>query len=193
MDNNAAWVTCSAARPCLSPCHDSTNLVELVRTEAPNVSLIVTTTTLRHWQALEAVEQATAPHRRPRGRCRPLPGQKPDRPAGLWRQPSRSRPDFRRQIHLPGHTPGIRCTGGPQRPGPTGGVKPNCLPAIACFPVASARRLQAGGFRPLLDDGHLLWCSMSKRRRPPCLPRQATTPHLGRRASSLRHVRELGW
>src|SRR5947208_10653367 len=62
MDNNAYLVTCSAAGQTLliDAANDADDLVELVRTHAPNVSLIVTSHQhFDHWQALEAVAQAT--------------------------------------------------------------------------------------------------------------------------------------
>ena len=62
MDNNAYLVTCSATGETLliDAANDADALVELVRTHAPNVTLIVTSHQhFDHWQALEAVAGAT--------------------------------------------------------------------------------------------------------------------------------------
>src|ERR1700743_634436 len=57
MDNNAYLVTCSATGQTLliDAANDADHLVELVRTQAPNVSLIVTShQPFDNWQGLEA-------------------------------------------------------------------------------------------------------------------------------------------
>jgi glyoxylase-like metal-dependent hydrolase (beta-lactamase superfamily II) len=82
MDNNAYLVTCSATGQTLliDAANDADDLVELVRSQAPNVSLIVTSHQhFDHWQALEAVAQATgAPTAAHEVDAEPLPV-KPDR------------------------------------------------------------------------------------------------------------------
>ena len=77
MDNNAYLVTCSATGQTLliDAANDADDLVELVRSQAPNVSLIVTSHQhFDHWQALEAVAHATGrpppPTRSTPSRCR---------------------------------------------------------------------------------------------------------------------------
>src|ERR1700722_14410052 len=61
MDNNTYLATCSATGQTLliDAANDADDLVELVPTQAPNGSLIVTRHQhFDHWQALEAVAQA---------------------------------------------------------------------------------------------------------------------------------------
>src|SRR5580693_7387476 len=62
MDNNAYLVTCSATGQTLliDAANDAPVLIDLVRNHAPKVSLIVTSHQhFDHWQALQAVAQAT--------------------------------------------------------------------------------------------------------------------------------------
>ncbi|HEY2501084.1 MAG TPA: MBL fold metallo-hydrolase, partial [Mycobacterium sp.] len=62
MDNNAYLVTCSASGETLliDAANDAEILTDLVRRYAPKVSLIVTSHQhFDHWQALEAVAEAT--------------------------------------------------------------------------------------------------------------------------------------
>src|ERR1700742_3862641 len=62
MDNNAYLVTCSATGETLliDAANDADVLIDLVRSQAPKVSLIVTSHQhFDHWQALEALAQAT--------------------------------------------------------------------------------------------------------------------------------------
>lgn len=62
MDNNAYLITCSATGKTLliDAANDADRLVELIDTYAPEVSLIVTSHQhLDHWQALQAVAEAT--------------------------------------------------------------------------------------------------------------------------------------
>ena len=82
MDNNAYLVTCSATGETLliDAASDADDLIELVRNHAPKVSLIVTSHQhFDHWQALEAVTEATgAPTAAHEIDADPLPV-KPDR------------------------------------------------------------------------------------------------------------------
>lgn len=62
MDNNAYLITCSETGKTLliDAANDADRLVELIRTHAPDISLIVTSHQHPdHWQALEAVAKAT--------------------------------------------------------------------------------------------------------------------------------------
>ncbi len=62
MDNNAYLVTCSATGQSLliDAANDAATLIDVIKTHAPNVSLIVTSHQhFDHWQALEAVAAAT--------------------------------------------------------------------------------------------------------------------------------------
>src|ERR1700756_2366705 len=82
MDNNAYLVTCSATGETLliDAANDADVLIDLVRNHAPKVSLIVTSHQhFDHWQALEAMAQATgAPTAAHQIDADPLPV-KPDR------------------------------------------------------------------------------------------------------------------
>ena len=108
MDNNAYLVTCSATGETLliDAANDADVLVELVREHAPKVSLIVTSHQhFDHWQALEALAQATgAPTAAHEIDAEPLPV-KPDRllAGGDTVQIGELTFDV---IHLRGHTPG---------------------------------------------------------------------------------------
>lgn len=62
MDNNAYLITCSETGKTLliDAANDADRLIELIRTYAPDISLIVTSHQhLDHWQALKAVAEAT--------------------------------------------------------------------------------------------------------------------------------------
>ncbi|GAS98111.1 beta-lactamase class B [Mycolicibacterium canariasense] len=62
MDNNAYLITCSETGKTLliDAANDADRLIELIRTHAPDISLIVTTHQHPdHWQALQAVAEAT--------------------------------------------------------------------------------------------------------------------------------------
>ncbi|MCX2715332.1 MBL fold metallo-hydrolase [Mycolicibacterium sp. J2] len=62
MDNNAYLITCSETGKTLliDAANDADRLIELIRTHAPDISLIVTTHQHPdHWQALTAVAEAT--------------------------------------------------------------------------------------------------------------------------------------
>src|ERR1700744_1739205 len=82
MDNNAYLVTCSATGETLliDAANDAEALVDLIRRYAPTLSLIVTSHQhFDHWQALEAVANATgAPTASHEIDAEPLPV-KPDR------------------------------------------------------------------------------------------------------------------
>src|ERR1700731_460784 len=108
MDNNAYLVTCSATGETLliDAANDADVLIDLVRRYAPKVSLIVTTHQhFDHWEALEAVANATrAPTAANEIEPEPLPV-KPERllAGGDTVQIGELSFDV---IHLRGHPPG---------------------------------------------------------------------------------------
>ena len=108
MDNNAYLITCSETGETLliDAANDADDLVDLVRTHAPKLALIVTSHQhFDHWQALPAVVEATgaptAAHALDAG---PLPV-KPDRLLADGDTVNVGRLSFD-VIHLRGHTPG---------------------------------------------------------------------------------------
>ena len=108
MDNNAYLVTCSETGETLliDAANDADDLVDLVRKNAPKLALIVTSHQhFDHWQALEAVVDATgAPTAAHEIDADPLPV-KPDRllTDGDTIEVGKLTFDV---IHLRGHTPG---------------------------------------------------------------------------------------
>ncbi|MCV7078570.1 MBL fold metallo-hydrolase [Mycobacterium szulgai] len=108
MDNNAYLVTCSATGETLliDAANDADILIDLIRRYAPKLSLIVTTHQhFDHWQALEAVTEASgAPTAAHEIDAEPLPV-RPDRllANGDTVQVGELTFDV---IHLRGHTPG---------------------------------------------------------------------------------------
>lgn len=108
MDNNAYLVTCSATGETLliDAANDADVLIELVRRYAPTLSLILTSHQhFDHWQALEAVTEATgAPTAAHEIDAEPLPVQ-PDRLLANGDTVRIGELAFD-VIHLRGHTPG---------------------------------------------------------------------------------------
>ncbi len=151
MDNNAYLVTCSATGETLliDAANDADVLIDLVRNHAPKVSLIVTSHQhFDHWQALEAVAQATgAPTAAHQIDAEPLPV-KPDRllAGGDTVQIGELTFDV---IHLRGHTPGsvALALNGPATGGVTQLFTGDCL-----FPGGVGKTWQPGDFTQLLDD-----------------------------------------
>jgi len=151
MDNNAYLVTCSATGETLliDAANDPDVLVDLIRNHAPKVSLIVTSHQhFDHWQALEAVTQATgAPTAAHQIDAEPLPV-KPDRllAGGDTVQIGELTFDV---IHLRGHTPGsiALALGGPATGGVTQLFTGDCL-----FPGGVGKTWQPGDFDQLLED-----------------------------------------
>ncbi|MFZ1164098.1 MBL fold metallo-hydrolase [Mycobacterium sp.] len=151
MDNNAYLVTCSATGETLliDAANDADSLVELVRTHAPKVSLIVTSHQhFDHWQALEAVAQATgAPTAAHAIDADPLPI-KPDRllAGGDTVQIGELTFDV---IHLRGHTPGsvALALDGPATGGVTQLFTGDCL-----FPGGPGRTTRPEDFESLMSD-----------------------------------------
>ena len=151
MDNNAYLVTCSATGETLliDAANDADVLIDLVRDHAPKVSLIVTSHQhFDHWQALEAVTQATgAPTAAQQIDADPLPV-KPDRllAGGDTVQIGELTFDV---IHLRGHTPGsvALALNSPATGGVTQLFTGDCL-----FPGGVGKTWQPGDFSQLIED-----------------------------------------
>jgi glyoxylase-like metal-dependent hydrolase (beta-lactamase superfamily II) len=151
MDNNAYLVTCSATGETLliDAANDVDVLIDLVRNHAPKVSLIVTSHQhFDHWQALEAVAQATgAPTAAHEIDADPLPV-KPDRLLAGGDTVHIGELTFD-VIHLRGHTPGsvALALDGPATGGVTQLFTGDCL-----FPGGVGKTWQPGHFTQLLED-----------------------------------------
>lgn len=150
MDNNAYLITCSATGKTLliDAANDGTALVELIRSQTPNVELIVTSHQhFDHWQALAEVAEATgAPTAAHALDAEPLPV-KPDRI--LADGDTITIGDLTLDvIHLQGHTEGsvalaLRGADGEVTHLFTG----DCL-----FPGGVGKTWQEGDFERLLGD-----------------------------------------
>lgn len=151
MDNNAYLVTCSATGETLliDAANDADLLIDLVRENAPKLSLIVTSHQhFDHWQALEAVVAATgAPSAAHEIDADPLPV-KPDRLLANGDTIKVGELTFD-VIHLRGHTPGsvALALDGPATAGTTHLFTGDCL-----FPGGVGKTWQPGDFEQLLDD-----------------------------------------
>jgi glyoxylase-like metal-dependent hydrolase (beta-lactamase superfamily II) len=151
MDNNAYLVTCSATGETLliDAANDADVLIDLVRNHAPKVSLIVTSHQhFDHWQALEALAQATgAPTAAHEIDADPLPV-KPDRLLAGGDTVQIGELTFN-VIHLRGHTPGsvALALDGPATCGITQLFTGDCL-----FPGGVGKTWQPGDFSQLLED-----------------------------------------
>jgi glyoxylase-like metal-dependent hydrolase (beta-lactamase superfamily II) len=151
MDNNAYLVTCSATGETLliDAANDADVLIDLVRDHAPKVSLIVTSHQhFDHWQALEALAQATgAPTAAHEIDADPLPV-KPDRLLAGGDTVHIGELTFD-VIHLRGHTPGsvALALDGPATGGVTQLFTGDCL-----FPGGVGKTWQPGDFTQLLED-----------------------------------------
>jgi glyoxylase-like metal-dependent hydrolase (beta-lactamase superfamily II) len=151
MDNNAYLVTCSATGKTLliDAANDADVLIDLVRNHAPKVSLIVTSHQhFDHWQALEALAQATgAPTAAHEIDADPLPV-KPDRLLAGGDTVQIGELTFH-VIHLRGHTPGsvALALDGPATGGITQLFTGDCL-----FPGGVGKTWQPGDFSQLLED-----------------------------------------
>jgi glyoxylase-like metal-dependent hydrolase (beta-lactamase superfamily II) len=151
MDNNAYLVTCSATGETLliDAANDPDVLIDLVRNHAPKVSLIVTSHQhFDHWQALEALAQATgAPTAAHAIDADPLPV-KPDRllAGGDTVQIGELTFDV---IHLRGHTPGsvALALDSPATGGITQLFTGDCL-----FPGGLGRTTKPAEFKSLFKD-----------------------------------------
>lgn len=151
MDNNAYLVTCSATGETLliDAANDADVLIDLIRQNAPKVSLIVTSHQhFDHWQALQAVAAATgAPTAAHEIDAEPLPV-KPDRLLADGDTVEIGELRFK-VIHLRGHTPGsvALALDGPATGGVTQLFTGDCL-----FPGGVGKTWQPGDFTQLLDD-----------------------------------------
>ena len=151
MDNNAYLVTCSATGETLliDAANDADVLIDLARNHTPKVSLIVTSHQhFDHWQALEALAQATgAPTAAHEIDADPLPV-KPDRLLAGGDTVQIGELTFH-VIHLRGHTPGsvALALDGPATGGITQLFTGDCL-----FPGGVGKTWQPGDFSQLLED-----------------------------------------
>ncbi|MEB3050600.1 MBL fold metallo-hydrolase [Mycolicibacter sp. MYC123] len=151
MDNNAYLVTCANTGQTLliDAANDAENLVALVREQAPQVSLILTTHQhFDHWQALAEVAEATgAPTAAHALDAEPLPV-KPDRILADGDTVTVGDLSFD-VIHLQGHTEGsvALALGAAAAGGVTQLFTGDCL-----FPGGVGKTWQPGDFERLLDD-----------------------------------------
>jgi glyoxylase-like metal-dependent hydrolase (beta-lactamase superfamily II) len=151
MDNNAYLVTCSMTGETLliDAANDARVLIDLVRSHAPKVALIVTSHQhFDHWQALEALAEATgastAAHEID---ADPLPV-KPDRLLANGDTVQIGELTFD-VIHLRGHTPGsiALALGGPATGQVTQLFTGDCL-----FPGGLGRTTKPAEFDSLFKD-----------------------------------------
>jgi glyoxylase-like metal-dependent hydrolase (beta-lactamase superfamily II) len=151
MDNNAYLVTCSETGDTLliDAANDADDLVDLVRKNAPKLALIVTSHQhFDHWQALEAVVDATgAPSAAHEIDADPLPV-KPDRllTGGDTIEVGKLTFDV---IHLRGHTPGSVALA---LSGPAAGDATQLFTGDCLFPGGVGKTWQPGEFTQLLTD-----------------------------------------
>ena len=151
MDNNAYLVTCSATGETLliDAANDADVLIDLIRQHAPRVSLIVTSHQhFDHWQALQAVAEATgAPTAAHEIDADPLPVQ-PDRLLANGDTVRIGELTFD-VIHLRGHTPGsvALALNGPATGNVTQLFTGDCL-----FPGGPGRTTQPDEFDSLMGD-----------------------------------------
>jgi glyoxylase-like metal-dependent hydrolase (beta-lactamase superfamily II) len=151
MDNNAYLITCSATGETLliDAANDADVLIDLIRQNAPKVSLIVTSHQhFDHWQALEALAEATgaptAAHEIDSG---PLPV-KPDRLLANGDTVQIGELTFD-VIHLRGHTPGSVALA---LDGPAAGDATQLFTGDCLFPGGVGKTSKHGDFTQLLDD-----------------------------------------
>lgn len=151
MDNNAYLVTCSATGETLliDAANDAEVLLDLIDRYAPKLSLIVTSHQhFDHWQALQAVAEATgAPTASHEIDAEPLPV-KPDRLLAHGDTVQIGELIFD-VLHLRGHTPGsvALALDGPKTGGVTHLFTGDCL-----FPGGVGKTWQPGDFEQLLGD-----------------------------------------
>ncbi|BBY53647.1 MBL fold metallo-hydrolase [Mycobacterium koreense] len=151
MDNNAYLVTCTATGKTLliDAANDAEFLGQLVAEHAPTVALIVTTHQhFDHWQALEALAQATgAPTAAHQIDAEPLPVT-PDHFLADGDRITVGELVFD-VIHLRGHTPGsvALAVSGPAVGGVTQLFTGDCL-----FPGGVGKTWEPGAFTQLLTD-----------------------------------------
>jgi glyoxylase-like metal-dependent hydrolase (beta-lactamase superfamily II) len=151
MDNNAYLVTCSRTGDTLliDAANDAATLLELIRTHAPRVSLILTSHQHQdHWQALAAVAEATgaptAAHRLDAGALPVTPDRYLDQ--GDTVQIGDLSFDV---IHLRGHTPGSVALA---LRGDAAGDAIHLFTGDCLFPGGVGKTWQPGDFEQLLSD-----------------------------------------
>jgi glyoxylase-like metal-dependent hydrolase (beta-lactamase superfamily II) len=151
MDNNAYLVTCSETGETLliDAANDPEDLVGLIRKHAPKLALIVTSHQhWDHWQALQAVAEATgAPTAAHEIDADPLPV-KPDRLLQNGDTVPVGKLTFD-VIHLRGHTPGSVALA---LSGPAAGDATQLFTGDCLFPGGVGKTWQTGDFTQLLSD-----------------------------------------
>jgi glyoxylase-like metal-dependent hydrolase (beta-lactamase superfamily II) len=151
MDNNAYLVTCSKTGETLliDAANDADVLIDLVRRHAPKVSLIVTSHQhFDHWQALEALAEATgAPTAAHEIDADPLPV-KPDRLLANGDTVQIGELTFA-VIHLRGHTPGSIALA---LDGPAAGEATQLFTGDCLFPGGLGRTTKPAEFDSLFKD-----------------------------------------
>ena len=151
MDNNAYLITCSETGESMliDAANDADDLVRLVREYAPKLALILTSHQhWDHWQALEAVVDATgAPTAVHEIDAAPLPV-KPDRllHGGDSVEVGKLRFDV---IHLRGHTPGSVALA---LRGPAAGDVTQLFTGDCLFPGGLGRTTKPAEFESLFED-----------------------------------------
>ena len=191
MDNNAYLVTCSATGETLliDAANDADLLIDLVRQHAPKLSLIVTSHQhFDHWQALQAVAQATgAPTAAHEIDAEPLPV-KPDRMLADGDTVQIGELNFD-VIHLRGHTPGsvALALSGPATGGVTQLFTGDCL-----FPGGPGRTTRPEEFDSLMGD---LEAKVFARYEDDTIiyPGHGNDTNLGNERPHLAEWRERGW
>jgi glyoxylase-like metal-dependent hydrolase (beta-lactamase superfamily II) len=151
MDNNSYLITCSETGESLliDAANDADTLIGLVREHAPKVVLIVTSHQhFDHWQALEAVAEATgAPTAANPIDADPLP-LKPDRLLSHGDTLTIGKLSFE-VIHLRGHTPGSIALA---LSGPAAGEVTQLFTGDCLFPGGVGKTWKEGDFDQLLSD-----------------------------------------
>ena len=151
MDNNAYLVTCSRTGETLliDAANDANLLLDLVRELAPRVTLILTSHQhFDHWQALEALVEATgAPTAAHQLDAEPLPVT-PDRYLADGDTLRIGELTFD-VIHLRGHTPGSIALA---LHGPAAGDAVHLFTGDCLFPGGPGRTTHPGEFQSLMND-----------------------------------------
>ena len=151
MDNNAYLITCSETGETLliDAANDADMLIELIRSHAPKLALIVTSHQhWDHWQALAAVAEATgAPTAANPIDAEPLPV-KPDRLLSHGDTVNVGKLSFD-VIHLRGHTPGSIALA---LSGAAAGDTAQLFTGDCLFPGGVGKTWKDGDFAQLFDD-----------------------------------------
>jgi glyoxylase-like metal-dependent hydrolase (beta-lactamase superfamily II) len=151
MDNNSYLITCSETGESLliDAANDAETLIGLVREHAPKVALIVTSHQhFDHWQALEALAEATgAPTAAHQLDAHPLPVT-PDRLLADGDKVQVGKLSFD-VLHLRGHTPGSVALA---LSGPAAGEATQLFTGDCLFPGGVGKTWKPGDFAQLLED-----------------------------------------